>query len=135
MRQNTGVHYGAEMILGARCSQGMSFGVTEHRRRSQEMYFGTDMANKSTKVYFGQVLRPSPEVHRFVSKRLGTGVCFGATTSFNTCRAVHFFVSKYLSTGLFVDKVKSKLVHPSTGRHFGMEMVIWTLCSPGVTVS
>ena len=30
---------------------------------------------------------------------------------------------------------KSKLVYVSTGLHFGAEMIIGTLCSPGVTTS
>ena len=46
IRQNTGVRYGTEMFLGARDSPGVL-------TKSQDMYFGKDMAEESTQLYFG----------------------------------------------------------------------------------
>ena len=40
------MHYGTEMFLGAQCSPGVL-------TKSQDMYFGKDMAEESTKMYFG----------------------------------------------------------------------------------
>ena len=43
------MHYGTEMFLGAQCSPG----VLTNSQKSQDMYFGKDMAKESTNMYFG----------------------------------------------------------------------------------
>ena len=73
-RQSTGVHYGTEMFLGAQCSPG----VLTKSQKSQDMYFGKDMAKESTKMYFGtDMAKESTKVYvKKVSS--STGVPFQA---------------------------------------------------------
>ena len=65
------MHYGTEMFLGAQCSPGVL-------TKSQDMYFGKDMAKESTKMYFGtDMAKESTKVYvKKVSS--STGVPFQA---------------------------------------------------------